>query len=372
MQIRKTKYMTPAFSLLICASLTLNSFVNIIDLIAHLANLKIFFLVLNMKLVKKILNKLNGLHYPQEYLCLAKESFRYPLHVYLVNSNHIVKDITNSHLFTGYSPLIFALNSPVGNNRELPVNIKIIFSQQSLQPNDVFKKKEAIARLSLNMIRKQDVGNITIFYYEGVRGEHHFLSFFHQYVIGLYNRLYNKKKGNIFLPGNLYNQIQIAYSIPRIISLITVRNGELYNLFPTDLHGQVNEQYYVSSLRHEGKACKQVEAAGRIVISQVHCQVYKMVYSLGKNHMKELNPKTNFPFNEVTSTYFQLPLPLHATHYRELELMESFTHGIHKLLLYKIVSSAKTNEETVTLAHVHNTYATWRHNKGLSGNYLLR
>ena len=61
-----------------------------------------------------------------------------------------------------------------------------------------------------------------------------------------------------FLPDNLYKQVQIAYSIPRNISLITVGQNDRFNLFPTDLHGPVNEDHYIISLRHEGKACQQV------------------------------------------------------------------------------------------------------------------
>jgi hypothetical protein len=323
-----------------------------------------------MKLVKKILNKLNGLHYPQEYLCLANESFPQPLHVYLIHDDHIIKNITDEHLFTGYSPLIITLYSSA--DRELPADIDIAFSQQSLQPNDFFEKKDAIARLSMKMIRKQAAGDTIIFYYEGIKGEHHFLSSFNQYIIGLNNRLYNKKPGNVFLNNNLYKQVQIAYAVPRIISLITVSDGKFYNLFPTDLHGPVNEQYYVSSLRHEGKASNQVEAAGRIVISKVDCQFYKIAYSLGKNHMQELKPKDNFPFSESDSASFQLALPQSVLSYRELELIESFVHGIHKLFLYKTVSRQVVKDEPATLAHIHNIYATWRRNKGLPGNYLLR
>ena len=323
-----------------------------------------------MGLVKRILSKFNGLYYPQEYLCLAKESFQNPLHAYLIEGRKIIKDITNEHLFTGYSPLIFTLPSPA--NLELPSGIEIVFSQQSFQSNEFFEKKDAIAKLSLQLIRKQKAGDITIFYYEGIKGEHRFLSSFHQYIIELNNNLYNKKTGNVFLPGNLYKQVQIAYSVPRIISLITVGDDRLFNLFPTDLHGRVNKEYYISSLRHEGKACKQVEASGRIVISQVHCDAYKMVYFLGKNHVQQLKSKHNFPFGEAVSKLFQLPLPRPVLYNRELELVESFQHGIHKLLLYKIVSEQDYSNEPVTLAHIHNCYATWRHNKGLAGNYLFR
>ena len=250
--------------------------------------------------------------------------------------------------------------------------MRLFFSQRSLQPNDHFKKRDALAWLSLRLIQKQKIGNNEIYYYEGIQGQHHFISFFHQYIIGLSNRIYNKKKENVFLNNDLYKQVQIAYSVPRIISLITVGSGGLYNLFPTDLHGQVNEQYYVSSLRHGGKACKQVENTGMIVISQVQSDVYRMVYGLGKNHMQELKPKENFFFSGSLSNIFNLPLPKSLLSYKELELAGSFEHGIHKLLLYKIISSQAINNEPSTLAHVHNCYATWRHNKGLPGNYLFR
>ena len=325
-----------------------------------------------MKLVKRILNKFNGLHYRQEYLCLAKESFQQPLHVYLIAGKQIIKDITNQHLFTGYSPLIFTLYSTSFDAAELTEKIDIIFSARLLKPNEFLEKKDAIACLSLKMIRRQSTGDRDIVYYEAVNGEHHFLSSFHQYIIELHNRLYNKNPGNVYLHKNLYRQVQIAYSVPRVISLITVSDGKLFNLFPTDLHGAINEQYYISSLRHEGKACKQVEASGLIVISQIHCDAYKTAYSLGKNHVQELRSKDNFPYGNANSSIFHLPLPQSVLDYRELELVQSFEHGIHKLLLYKIVLRQRLSDEPATLAHIHNVYATWRRNKGLPGNYLLR
>ncbi len=94
-----------------------------------------------MKLLQKMLNQLNGLYYPQEYLCLAKELVEHPLHAYLVEGNKITRDITNEHLFTGYHPLIITLYSSPGDNMELPPGIDIIFSQQLLLPNDIFKKR---------------------------------------------------------------------------------------------------------------------------------------------------------------------------------------------------------------------------------------
>ncbi len=320
-----------------------------------------------MKLVKKILNKLNGLHYPQEYLCFAKESLQHPVHAYLVNNKHILKDITNRHLFVGYCPLVFAFPGP-----DLPETIQIIFSQQLYQPNEIFVAKDAIARLDLKIIKTQFAGGGNVSYYEGAKGSHHFLSAFQQLAGSLYNQWYNKKPGNVFLHNNLYKQVQIAYAVSRNISLISISHNDLYNLFPTDLHGQIDEQHYIISLRVGGKACEQVAKAGKLLISQVHSDAYKMVYGLGKNHMQELKPKENFPFNQSLSATFNWPLPDHAVAYRELILLDSFIHGIHKIMLFKVVFSQQLIAQTSTLAHIHNSYASWRYNNKLGGNFLLR
>ncbi|MEP7255237.1 MAG: hypothetical protein ABI666_05640 [Ferruginibacter sp.] len=319
-----------------------------------------------MRILQKLLNKFNGLHYTQEYLCFAKESFLQPLHVYLVNGKHIIKDITNQHLFVGYCPLVFAFS-----NADLPGSVQLIFSHKLLLPNETYSKKDAIASLDLKIIKEQ-AGGWEVSYYEGTRGSHHFLSTFHQFINSLYNQWYNKKPGNVFLHDNLYKQVQIAYAVPRIISLITVGNNELFNLFPTDLHGQVDEAHYIISLRIGGKACEQVEKAGKVLLSRVHSDAYKMVYGLGKNHMQELKPKDNFPFSRSLSENFKWPLPEQVLSYQELVLQDSFTHGIHKIMLFKIVFHQQLQVQNATLAHIHNSYATWRYKNGLPGNYLLR
>ena len=324
-----------------------------------------------MELIKKLLNKIDGLYYQQEYLCLAKESFQQPLHLYLVANKRIIKDITKHHLFAGYSPLIFTFPSFNEINLSQAKHIGILFCNEVLQPNDFSRQKDAIAMLSLYQLHQKVADNVTIYYYEGIKGKHRFVSSLHQFILQLNNRLFNKKPGNVFLPGNLYTQVQIAYPVPRNISLITVSHGNLYNLFPTDLHGPLNEVYYISSLRHEGKACKQVEESARIVLAQIHADAYKMAYSLGKNYMQELKPKNEFPFGKPVSSIYKLPLPMHVLNYHELELKASFVHGIHKIFLYKILSTVVVSKEPATLAHIHNSFATWRYHHNFKDNYLL-
>lgn len=318
-----------------------------------------------MQLLQKLFNKLNGLYYKQDYLCLTKESFEESLFAYVISGNQVI-DITGQHLFIGYSPLIFALRAV--NETQLSNELKVFFVDRQFYPNEAIKEKDAIARLSFTKIKQLD----DILFYEGQKGDHGFIPKFNQAILDWQNRFYNKKPGNVYLPGNLLKQVQIAYSMPRTISLITVGDGHFYNLFPTDLHGQIDEEHYIISLRQRGKASKQVESAKKIVVSEIDSSGYKMAYDLGKNHMQELKPRVAFAFSDKMAEKVHLPLPTSVTLYRELQLNQFFDHGIHRIFLFRILNKEQIERQPSTLAHVHSVYATWRRNKGLPGNYFFR
>src|SRR5262249_55141194 len=143
-----------------------------------------------MQVIKKLLVKLNGLHFSQEYLCLPKDSLEQPLHVYLVDNARVLKDITSSHLFVGYSPLVFAFSSmTVGEKKD---TLSLLFTNKPFFLNEIAPKKDAIARLSLQKIKTLTGSAEKIEFYEGIQGEHHFVSAFHQFIIQLTNKLYNK------------------------------------------------------------------------------------------------------------------------------------------------------------------------------------
>lgn len=321
-----------------------------------------------MEVLKKLLGKLTGWHYPQEYLCLAREQYTQPLHAYTVHGGRIQCDITHHHLFVGYCPLILALPGALARDAVLD----ICFFQQPQSPNANVEARSVVASLQAERVHQQVHNGNEIIYYQGVKSHHRFLSPVQQWIIGLQNELYNRKVGNVYLHNNLYKQVQVAYALPRTVSLITVGGAEGYNLFPTDLHGPLGETYYLLSLRSAGKACAQVLAAGRALLSDVEAASYRDVYRLGKNHMQALKEREAFPFSEEQSLLWKLPLPRAAVRYRELQVLDTWQAGIHTVMLTQVVRQQEVRAQAATLAHVHNSYATWRYKKGLVSNYLLR
>lgn len=319
---------------------------------------------------QKLLRRLNGMHYSQDYLCLAREQHSQPLHTYLVRENIAIKDITNLYLMVGICPLIIALPELNNFNLDSSETIEIFYSIISMKEGRPICQKNIVGKLKLKKLKVQKTG-CSVYYFEGVHGTHKLLPAFNQIINKLYNTLYNKKKGNIFLNGNLYTQMQIVYSIPQVISLITVGEHDLYNIFPTDQHGQINDNCYVITLRHAGKACTQAETAKKIVLSNIKSFYFKEVYGYGKNHMQPLKEKSKFNFSNLQSQVLQLPLPQHTIEYRELELQDSFIYGIHKIFLFKILSHQENTNNKTTLSCINNVYATWRYKHKLPNDHLM-
>src|SRR5688572_12181747 len=121
--------------------------------------LDVFFDV-NMKIVEKLLARFNGLHYRQEYLCLALEDFSEPLNVYAVRKQRVIKNLTAHHLFVGYSPVIMALPFMVDERDRL----QLVFCPKVFNENDTLNKKDVLAELFLQKIEERNVDGTDIFF----------------------------------------------------------------------------------------------------------------------------------------------------------------------------------------------------------------
>ena len=321
-----------------------------------------------MNFKNQIKRTLTGLTIPQEYVCLNSPELSYPLSVFF-SSEKLKLNVTSSQLFLGYKPLILALTFKVSdqtyqtlkNQNQITLDFE---STESATPT-------ALARLELKKIDKKILNENVILFYEGVRGEHYFISSFHQWTNCLREKLRKEIPNNVALPGNFGDQVRIAYSLPRTISIITVSDGNLMNMFPTDLHGPIGEKLYAGSLRVGGLANDQIEKYQRIVISEVEPSFYKQTYSLGKNHMKSLRGENEFVLHQTRSSTFNFPLPAAVVSYRELKRMDSLDIGIHRIHIYETLHRQvlRSNEP---LTHIHQYYAQWRRNHGLDTNMLLR
>jgi len=315
---------------------------------------------------------LTGLTLPKEYCCI-KADMDDKLSVVATSVNQdTIADMTGAHVFLGYKPLIFGLvvrvDSQAHRRFRQESEILLEFNRQassigSLRQDELSKRSIAVMRLKY--VREITLNAQVLLLYHGKHGHHSFLSPLQQVVNRQRERFQKRTTGNVDLPGNLLDQVQIAYAIQRKISVITVGDGSLVNLFPTDLHGTVGTVNYVSSLRIGGMATQQVEATRKLVISEVDLAAYREIYALGKNHMRNFDDENRFAVYRLKSQVLQLPLPAAVRSYRELELLGSVSEGIHRIHTYSVINHQVVKDNGDALAHIHRVYAQWRINNGL-------
>jgi hypothetical protein len=256
---------------------------------------------------------LTGIGIEQEYVCVALEDLPDTLSAHVTSRNDSRSlDVTHRHVFLGYCPLILAIpyepdEEFAACEAEICVNFVATDFVVDRRWQNFPVSRDSVARLRLSRIHENRLNGRRLVFYQGELGWHRLLGGFHRSTNYLLQRLKKRPAGNIALAGNLYDQVRIAYSIPRIISLVSVGDGTLLNLFPTDLHGPVGERSYLSSLRLGGKACEQVEQHRRIAISEMGAAAYAKVYRLGKNHMRGLAEATGFDLHSTVSANLGIP-----------------------------------------------------------------
>jgi hypothetical protein len=327
--------------------------------------LKRFFTLTFRNRLRKLLT---GLSVSQEYVCIDSLSFDQPLSVFAWGNhgNHI--DVTHTHLFLGYKPLLIGLVVNVDNPMTtwLQTNDEVTLTFQH-QAHDLVLGRMTLAKKSTKLFHE----NVLIIF-EGRSAMHRLISPIHQRLNGWRDAIRPKPAGNVGLPGNLYQQVQLAYATPRNISIISLSDGTLMNMFPTDLHGPIGDNYYTGSLRSGGKACAQVEQLKRIVVAVIDTRWYREAFLLGKNHMRSLADENEFDIHEQRSLKFGFALPHAVKLYRELTWLASEDHGIHRVHFYKVEHTQVIDERASVLSHIHMYYCQWRHDHGLVTHSLIR
>lgn len=306
---------------------------------------------------------------PQEYLCVAKENVALTPSVQLSSKDFDeLLDVTQKQLLLGYNPLIMAVKLEHVTDR-ICLSFVNAPSQQVIRWRGFLTNASAIGWIELKKLG-QSIDGSEWKLFVGVYGQHRFLRPHQQLANVARSLLKQKPASNANIFGNLYDQVRVAYSTPRQIAVITVKDNDLLNFFPTDLHGRLGKEHYISSLRIGGMACTQVETCKRIVISTVDAAAFKDVYALGKNHMQNPKPPDHFETSAVKSPEGIPVYPL-ATSYLELEVIRHFDVGIHRLFEYRITAE-RVVTQAKTLAHLHAYYVQWRLNHGISTEYFLR
>ncbi|HNS12120.1 MAG TPA: hypothetical protein PKM97_05860 [Bacteroidia bacterium] len=294
---------------------------------------------------------------PNEYVCINQIPVLTGIKV-LFRSDQQTMDVTKSHLFLGYMPVTIGL--PKSINFDSTEICELLFYTSDKFCGSIKLKLSKTLHPSLNL-------------FEGTGAQQRLLSV-EQKLVHYVKGIRKQKDHPLYPKKGVYDQIRVAYSYPRKISILIPEKDKVLNVFPTDLHGNIEtDNTYIISLREAGNACKQIMTSELITISDINSKAFREVYALGKNHMAEMQRIDHFSGTIIESND-SIPRLLYkdAVNYKILERLHDCNVGIHKLITFKILKTGDIQARTNILAHVHEYYALWRRRNGYKDELLFR
>jgi hypothetical protein len=296
--------------------------------------------------VKRILRKLFPSAFPvTEYVASSVDGLPCLLKcVAIVDGKRF--ELLQQPSFLGYKPLVMGIY-------DVPARIESLTASHSVVLEYINKSsKKKVASLFLRIDQVLSVEGNLLVLLVGISGEQQLELTRDRIAFRLNTWLTKKAAGNIDLTPAEYDQLKIAYSIPRPIRMLRVFSGETTNAFPIDLFGWVGASHFVLSLRHEKKSAQQVSSADRIEIHSVHATQAAQTYASGRFHSADMIPCT-------AADEFSAGVDL-----ERVKTIGDF--GVHRIFLFRTGSPAPRppEQEREQLVHVHRSYANWHKRQG--------
>lgn len=295
--------------------------------------------------VKRILRKLFPSAFPvTEYVAAAAGGLPCMLKCQAVVEGKRI-ELQQEPLFLGYKPLVMGLY-------ELPERIPdaAVSGSITLEYLNTASGKK-VATLELRVDKIIPVESRLLILAIGVSANHSLESLWNRFAFRLNEALTKKPANNVDLTPAEYDQLKIAYSIPRPIRMLHVSKEEKGNAFPIDLFGWLGMAHFVLSLRHEKKSAQQVTEAGAIETVPAYATQAAATYRAGRFHSAEMVH----------------PLPPKAPYFNvDLHLQKVIgDYGVHRIFLLGTgprPTHVRLHPEW--LVHVHRSYANWHKRQG--------
>jgi flavin reductase (DIM6/NTAB) family NADH-FMN oxidoreductase RutF len=151
----------------------------------------------------------------------------------------------------------------------------------------------------------------------------------------------------------------VFYICPRPVVLATVCEGNSGNLFPLNLMGTIDADYFAFALNTSRAVTSVVERAGRLALSSVPIEKSPVALELGPNHRHEHIDWTRLPFVLRSSSTFGLPVPAFALRVREMQVEGCHKIGSHTLFVARTLRDER-REEGLEFFVVHGIYQALR------------
>lgn len=155
----------------------------------------------------------------------------------------------------------------------------------------------------------------------------------------------------------------IFYICPRQVVLVSCSFEGANNLFPMDLLGPVQGDYFLLALRSTSPAIRLMKGSRRLALSAMPVALTPVVYELGQHHQKDSIHWGDLPFASRPSPNWGLPIPEPALAVREVWVEQVHTVGSHTLFITRPEHQAQLGEG-LPLHHISGLYQAYRRRAG--------
>jgi hypothetical protein len=265
-------------------------------------------------------------------------------------------DISVTHWLLCLDPIVFGIwFAKEENAHSFDIN-----QPYRMYFNDSDKNAEIVAVLNLNFFNKIEEPDGTLLLLKLVGARIHHINLIRTRL--LFYRYYKKPEQDFYK----LKSYSAAYSYPRKVRLISFREGDWYNIFPMDLVGDIpGNKRYVFGLRHTNVTLARIIKTKKMVVSEIPYEYKEIIYKLGKHHREPLSG-TKLPISLTQSALFDFPIPMWASSYKEINIVNNMNLGSHMLLWGTEINEKDLNGPSRNLFHIHFLHYLHQYKKGLA------
>ena len=153
--------------------------------------------------------------------------------------------------------------------------------------------------------------------------------------------------------------VMVMFIRPHPVVLVSLDGDAGGNIFPMNIMGDLQHNYFAFALKNSRLAARLVERSSQVALSDVPLAQTPLAYRLGANHGKSSIDWDRLPFATKLSAQFKFRVPAFTHRVREMQIETIRNLGSHTFFVARIVHDERS-ADSVGLCIVHGFYQAWR------------
>ena len=236
-------------------------------------------------------------------------------------------------------------------------------ARMSLRFHATGNRQRLLGKLGLRRTHTIRAGKSAILVFEASSAANYCrprLSLFLHFLLQMWKQRHSK----IRLSRLEHRAMSALFICPRPISLASVAEPGRASMFPLNVMGDVDEEYFAFALTASKIPAQFLSSARRFALSVTPIEQAPVAFALAANHNVRSINFADLPFPTRLSPKLGLAVPVFAPRVREMEIESVHTVGTHAFFVARTLSDERMGGGP-EFAVVYGLYQAWRLHHGL-------